>query len=95
MLDPLPIGEIEKEDLKCELCGMYFDNVDNGFWMKDVEIPLDMIFIDNGQISEIVNASPFDETNIKPTTFADANLEVNQGFCEKNNINVGNKVYKS
>jgi len=75
--------------------GMFFDSVDNGFWMKNVKIPLDMIFIINDKIAEIITTHPFDQTNISPSVPADSNLEVNQGFCEKNNINAGDKIYKS
>jgi len=75
--------------------GMFYDYVDNGFWMKDVKIPLEMIFIDEDEISEIVPARPYDQTNISPTLPADSNLEVNQGFCERNGIRVGDKIYRS
>jgi len=54
-----------------------------------------MIFVDGNEISEIVEATPHDTTNIKPSTPATANLEVNQGFCGDNNIGVGNKIYRS
>ena len=47
--------------------GMFFDSVDNGFWMKNVKIPLDMIFINNNEIAEIIPARPFDQTNISPS----------------------------
>jgi len=76
--------------------GMYYENIDNGFWMKDVKIPLEMIFIDDDdEITEIVAASPEDTNNIQPSLPATANLEVNQGFCGDNNIGVGNKIYRS
>ena len=77
--------------------GMFFDSIDNGFWMKDVEIPLEMIFIDGDEISEIIPANPMDTTNISNNLPADSNLEVNQGFCENNGIGVGDKIihYKS
>ena len=60
--------------------GMYYDNIDNGFWMKDVKIPLEMIFIEDDEISEIITALPEDTTNIQPSLPANANLEVNEGF---------------
>ncbi|MAH43753.1 hypothetical protein CL614_08615 [archaeon] len=75
--------------------GMFFDSIDNGFWMKDVDIPLEMIFIDGDEISEILPANPNDTTNISNNLPADSNLEVNQGFCENNGIEVGDKIYKS
>jgi uncharacterized membrane protein (UPF0127 family) len=63
--------------------------------MDNVEIPLEMIFINDNEISEIKKARPFDRTNISPVLPADSNLEVNQGFCNNNNIQVGDKIYKS
>ncbi len=75
--------------------GMFYDKIDNGFWMKDVEIPLEMVFINGDEISEIIPANPNDTTNISNNLPADSNLEVNQGFCENNGITVGDKVYKS
>lgn len=74
--------------------GMFFDSVDNGFWMKNVEIPLEMVFINGDEISEIIPANPNDVTNISNTLPADSNLEVNQGFCKENNISIGDKIYK-
>ena len=75
--------------------GMFFDSVDNGFWMKDVEIPLEMVFINGDEISEIIPANPNDVTNISNNLTADSNLEVNLDFCENNGIQVGDKIYKS
>ena len=75
--------------------GMFFDSIENGFWMKDVDIPLELIFIDGDEISEILPANPNDTTNISNNLPADSNLEVNQGFCENNGISVGDKIYKS
>ena len=75
--------------------GMFFDSIDNGFWMKDVEITLEMVFISGDEISEILPAKPNDTTNISNSLPADSNLEVNQGFCKNNGISVGDKIYKS
>ena len=75
--------------------GMFFDSVVNGFWMKDVEIPLEMVFINGDEISEIIPANPNDVTNISNNLTADSNLEVNLDFCENNGIQVGDKIYKS
>ena len=87
-------GLMYRDDLD-ENSGMFFDSIDNGFWMKDVDIPLEMIFIDGDEISEILPANPNDTTNISNSLPADSNLEVNQGFCENNGIEVGDKIYKS
>lgn len=62
------------------------------FWMKDVLIPLDIIFINtNGRINEIVTIKPCIEdvetcpiyTSKEPARFA---IEVNVGFTAKNRI---------
>lgn len=76
-------------------CGMFYDYVNGGFWMKNVEIPLEMIFIDGDTIVDIKEGKPYDETTIYPSQECDGNLEVNKGFCEENNIQIGDKVYKS
>ena len=75
--------------------GMFYENIDNGFWMKNVDIPLEMVFINGDEISEILPANPNDVTNISNNLPADSNLEVNRGFCKNNGITVGDKIYKS
>ena len=75
--------------------GMLFYSTENGFWMKNVKIPLEMIFIKDGVIVDIQKAKPYDERTIIPKEESDYNLEVNDGFTKKNNISVGNKFYKS
>lgn len=87
-------GLMYREDL-CEKCGMFFDSVDGGFWMKNVNIPLEMIFIKGKQIVDIIKAKPNDQTTITPSMDCDYNLEVNDGFCGKYNITVGDRIYKS
>ena len=86
-------GLMYRDELGENNC-MFYDNIDNGFWMKDVEIPLEMVFISGDEISEILPANPNDVTNISNNFPADSNLEVNQGFCENNGIQVGDKIYK-
>lgn len=66
------------------------------FWMKNTLIPLDIIFIDgNNRITDIQTAHPCTADpcpTYKPTQQILYVLEVNAGFAEKNNINVGDKV---
>ena len=82
-------------DSLCDNCGMFYDYVDNGFWMKNVNFPIEMIFINDNQIVDIKKANAQDETTIYPSVESNGNLEVNDGFCESNNISIGDKVYKS
>ena len=65
-------------------------------WMKDTLIPLDMIFIDSEKkIVAIQNAKPCKVDICKHYT-ADTPvqyvLEVNQGWSEKHNVQVGDSV---
>ena len=66
------------------------------FWMKNTLIPLDIIFIsEDFKIINIEQAAPCEKD---PCALYKSNgeamyvLEVNEGFSEKNNINVGNLV---
>ena len=67
------------------------------FWMPDMHFPLDIIWIDNGEIVGITkNASnEFDPANpvfYTPPEPAQYVLEVNAGFSEDNDINIGDGV---
>jgi len=80
----------------CEYCGVLFDEISPTYYhMQGVNFPLDMIFCNNkGEILDIITAHP-DGNNVYPPKGSQFNIEVNGGFCEKNNINKGNLVYKS
>lgn len=97
----VPTTEEEKvtglmyRDNLCQNCGMYYDYVSSGFWMKNVKFPIEMIFVNGDTIVDIKNAYPNDISIIKPSEFSDGNIEVNEGFCENNNISIGNTFYKS
>lgn len=70
------------------------------FWMKDMLIPLDLIWIGNGKIIKIDKNVPIPspgtpDNNLQtysPGAPIDYVLEVNAGFSDKNNINVGDSV---
>ena len=67
------------------------------FWMKDMEINLDMIFIDEEKFVVDIreNLEPCSE-NFCPSIYSRSsfmyNLEVNSGFVEKNGIGIGDSV---
>lgn len=81
----------------CDKCGMLFVYQRPrllSFWMKDMDFPLDIIFIREGKITEIFRNVPKPKpgeeiTRITATEPADAVLEVNAGFVQKNDISVG------
>lgn len=66
----------------------------HGFWMKNTLIPLSIAFIKaDGTISRIREMYPRDEEAIwssEPVKYA---LEMNQGWFDRNNIKVGDKVF--
>jgi len=70
------------------------------FWMKDMLIPIDIIWIRNNKVSEIYKNVPFYPKGIpdnqlkiySPKDPADYVLEVNSGFSDKNNFKVGDSV---
>ena len=67
------------------------------FWMPDMHFPIDIIWTNNGKIvgitenasNEFNPANPIFYTPQKPAQYV---LEVNAGFSEKNNINIGDKI---
>lgn len=77
--------------------GMLFifdQDVDHSFWMKDMEIPLDIIFLDSGgYIVDIKHDQPICSSNSCPKIISSEDymfvLEVNSGFCKENGIEVG------
>jgi uncharacterized membrane protein (UPF0127 family) len=83
-------------DHLCDSCGMLFEFSKSGkyaFWMKDMQFPLDIIWIFQNKIVYI-------EKNVRPdlvgvlTPSADANrvLELNAGSADKLGIEIGDKV---
>ncbi len=91
-------GLMNRESLG-EYEGMLFifeDSRERTFWMKNTLIPLDIIFI--SEDFEIINIERAEPCEKDPCTLYKSNgnamyvLEVNEGFSEKSNINVGNSV---
>tara|TARA_B100001287_G_scaffold75615_1_gene62817 strand:+ start:18099 stop:18503 length:405 start_codon:yes stop_codon:yes gene_type:complete len=76
--------------------GILFSDISPTYYhMKGVKFPLDMIFCDaDGTILDVVTAEP-EGDNVYPPSGSQFNLEVNGGFCDKNNINKGDIVYVS
>ena len=70
------------------------------FWMKDMNFPIDIIWINDNEIVGIVKNAPVPEpdtpTQILPRYVPDEPidyvLEVNAGFTDANDINVGDTI---
>ena len=71
-----------------------FDDVDQqSFYMKETRIPLDIAFInEDGIIESIKQLEPLDETPVSSEGEVVCALEVNRGWFEENNIEVGDEI---
>jgi uncharacterized membrane protein (UPF0127 family) len=79
-----------------EGAGMLFvwpEDSASGFWMKDTLVPLSVAFIDSaGNILDIQDMEPLDETlhnSPEPYRYA---VEVNQGWFEEHGVAAGDNV---
>ena len=75
---------------------VFFEPTTSGFWMKDTLIPLSIAFFDrDGRIVDIVDMDPCKREPCRvyasDAPYVGA-LEVNQGFFERNGIEVGDVV---
>jgi uncharacterized membrane protein (UPF0127 family) len=64
------------------------------FWMKNTEIPLDMIFAESGGkiIGVVENAEPFTETARGVQGDSLYVLEVNGGFAKRHHVGAGDRL---
>lgn len=84
-------GLLHRDEL-CNDCGVLFDSDGaGGYHMVGMEFPIEMVFINDNRIVDIIKANPGDE-NITPNKQYTHNLEVNDGFCVENGITVGCEV---
>ncbi len=64
------------------------------FWMKNTVIPLDMIFVNKNRTIVTIhkNTTPYSEQTYPSSKPAIYVVEVNAGFTDKYNIEVGDKI---
>lgn len=75
-------------------------NTNPSFWMKDMLIPIDIVWINDNKIVKIDKSVPAPTSNTPDNKLkiysagqpVDYVLEVNSDFCEENNIKVENIV---
>lgn len=93
--DRLAKGLSKRRNL-CVSCAMLFEFQKPGkysFWMKDMEIDLDIIWILKGTIVHIEKNVQADFKGVlKPQTDADAVLEINAGKADELGIKVGDVI---
>ena len=93
------IKGLSQSDILPENSGMLFIyqryEVQN-FWMKDMKFPIDIIWIKDDRIIDLTKNIPVPtSTNLliyKPKFPVNYVLEVNAGWTDKNNIQVGDQV---
>lgn len=84
----------------CANCGMLFVYPDyqiRNFWMKEMNFPLDIVWIrDETIVGFAVDVQPFDEqgqisrmASAEPINLV---LELNSGWLKKNNVKIGDKL---
>ncbi len=76
---------------------VYDSEVTTPFWMKDMQMPLDMIFLDDQNFVVDIKGSQAPCTaTYCPSIYSSQPykyvLEVNSGFCERNSITIGNSM---
>jgi uncharacterized membrane protein (UPF0127 family) len=71
-----------------------FDVADTwGFWMKNTEIPLDLVFLDRGgKVIGIYGLKPRDEKPVGPDKPASFAIEINAGRAKEVGLKVGDTV---
>jgi|SRR5574344_205537 uncharacterized protein len=63
------------------------------FWMKDTPHPLSIAYIDhNGIIRDIFDMKPYSLSSIVSNSSVRYAIEVPQGWYERNNIKIGDKI---
>ena len=78
--------------------GMLFvmsESIEQSFWMKNCIIPLDIIMINDGSITEIhKNCQPCEEKNPCESYrgFGNMVLEIAGGECDSRGINIGDSI---
>lgn len=72
---------------------LFTSEVQDSFWMKDTPISLDLIFIREGRIVDLIeNAVPNSETLLTPDSPYDTVLEVPGGYAERQGIKTGDAM---
>ena len=62
-------------------------------WMKNTYVPLSVAYMDiRGKIIEIYDMVPFSKDSVCSTKAAKYALEVNSGWFEEKNINIGDSI---
>ncbi len=83
----------------CKECGMLFlfkSYKNYAFWMKDMNFPLDIIYLKDNKVVEIFKSVPLTTgdkiTQIYPQNEANMVLELNSGWSDSHNLEIGDNI---
>lgn len=91
------LGLMNRQSME-EMQGMLFIFPQEGFqsfWMRNTMFSLDMIFINSNRkiVTIHKNTTPLSEQSYPSSAPALYVLEVNAGFCERQNVKLGDKIF--
>ncbi len=99
-LRAMGLGGRERLDANSGMLFIFSKPMKARFWMKNMKFPLDLIWIRNNEVVDILKNIPNPAPNTEdsqlpvyePKTEVDRVLEANSGFADSHNIKVGDKV---
>lgn len=87
------LGMMGREELNGAMVFPFDEIGERSFWMKNCKIPLDIIFVIDGEIQDIHhNAPPCEEDCERYQGIADTIIEFNGGYSKKNGLEIGDKI---
>ncbi len=83
----------ESLDINSGMLFIFNEVAEQSFHMRETKIPLDIAFIrEDGTIESIKKLEPFDESSVASDGEVLCALEVNRGWFEENNVEVGDQI---
>lgn len=83
----------ESLDINSGMLFVFDEVAEQSFHMRETKIPLDIAFItEEGIIESIKKLEPFDESSVASDGEVLCALEVNRGWFEENNVEVGDQI---
>lgn len=93
--EEMELGLGGRKDI-CDNCGMMFVFLEKGkhsFWMKNMEFPLDILWLENGKIIWIEkNISEYSKKTFSPLIYSDRVLEIKAGTVDRLGIKEGDVI---
>jgi|TARA_R110000744_G_scaffold379898_1_gene499118 uncharacterized membrane protein (UPF0127 family) len=87
-------GMMGRDNLEGGMLFPFNEMGEKSFWMKDCNIPLDILFISGNKITDISrDCQPCEQVNCPSYKgLGDSVLELPGGFCSRENVQVGDRI---